>query len=245
MSSAIPGRRHRRRPSSRPRGQAVPRSHDRHAARRRRRLPPAQRRDREAEPALHDDRGDARRIPLPRAGDRAGDRRRQRQHDPRFVRRHPDLPESPLWAEGRFPRRAGRPVDLRQGHQDGQRPDPQTVWRSASRTSSRPASTRNSTRIITNKFATLYYISHLLVKKSLDDGYLVGSRGSVGLELRRDDDGDHRSQSAAAPLRLPEVPLRRLQEDRGGHASCTDRAISRRSTSASSTTSTTAGTCRR
>ncbi|MFA5006066.1 MAG: PolC-type DNA polymerase III [Candidatus Izemoplasmatales bacterium] len=34
--------------------------------------------------------------------------------------------------------------------------------------------------IIKNKFATIYYISHLLVKKSLDDGYLVGSRGSVG-----------------------------------------------------------------
>ncbi len=34
--------------------------------------------------------------------------------------------------------------------------------------------------IIKNQFSTIYYISHLLVKKSLDDGYLVGSRGSVG-----------------------------------------------------------------
>jgi DNA polymerase-3 subunit alpha (Gram-positive type) len=34
--------------------------------------------------------------------------------------------------------------------------------------------------IIENHFSTVYYISHLLVKKSLDDGYLVGSRGSVG-----------------------------------------------------------------
>ncbi len=37
--------------------------------------------------------------------------------------------------------------------------------------------------IIDNQFATIYYISHLLVKKSLDDGYLVGSRGSVGSSL--------------------------------------------------------------
>jgi len=34
--------------------------------------------------------------------------------------------------------------------------------------------------ITENKFSTVYYISHLLVKKSLDEGYLVGSRGSVG-----------------------------------------------------------------
>lgn len=34
--------------------------------------------------------------------------------------------------------------------------------------------------IIDNQFAPIYYISHLLVKKSLEDGYLVGSRGSVG-----------------------------------------------------------------
>ncbi|MFA5742187.1 MAG: PolC-type DNA polymerase III, partial [Candidatus Izemoplasmatales bacterium] len=37
--------------------------------------------------------------------------------------------------------------------------------------------------IIKNKFSTIYFISHLLVKKSNDDGYLVGSRGSVGSSL--------------------------------------------------------------
>ncbi|NLC96059.1 MAG: PolC-type DNA polymerase III [Erysipelotrichaceae bacterium] len=34
--------------------------------------------------------------------------------------------------------------------------------------------------IISNGYAVVYYISHLLVKKSNDDGYIVGSRGSVG-----------------------------------------------------------------
>ncbi len=34
--------------------------------------------------------------------------------------------------------------------------------------------------IIDNEYAPIYYISYLLVKRSKEDGYLVGSRGSVG-----------------------------------------------------------------
>lgn len=37
--------------------------------------------------------------------------------------------------------------------------------------------------IIGNGYAVIYYVSHLLVKKSNNDGYLVGSRGSVGSSL--------------------------------------------------------------
>ncbi len=43
--------------------------------------------------------------------------------------------------------------------------------------------TKEIKSITDNKFSTVYYISHLLVKKSLDEGYLVGSRGSVGSSL--------------------------------------------------------------
>lgn len=43
--------------------------------------------------------------------------------------------------------------------------------------------TKELNAIVKNNYGIIYWISHLLVKKSLDDGYLVGSRGSVGSSI--------------------------------------------------------------
>ncbi|MCG0275032.1 MAG: PolC-type DNA polymerase III [Thermosediminibacteraceae bacterium] len=42
---------------------------------------------------------------------------------------------------------------------------------------------RELNSIVNNGYSVIYLIAHKLVKKSLDDGYLVGSRGSVGSSL--------------------------------------------------------------
>ncbi len=43
--------------------------------------------------------------------------------------------------------------------------------------------TRELDSIISNGYSSVYYMSHLMVVKSLEEGYLVGSRGSVGSSL--------------------------------------------------------------
>ncbi len=42
---------------------------------------------------------------------------------------------------------------------------------------------RELNSIISNGYASVYYVSHLMVKNSLENGYIVGSRGSVGSSL--------------------------------------------------------------
>lgn len=42
---------------------------------------------------------------------------------------------------------------------------------------------REVASIVSHGFSSIYYTAHRLVQKSLDDGYLVGSRGSVGSSL--------------------------------------------------------------
>ena len=39
--------------------------------------------------------------------------------------------------------------------------------------------------IIKNEFGIIYYLAYKIVKKATDDGFIVGSRGSVGSSLVR------------------------------------------------------------
>ena len=66
-----------------------------------------------------------------------------------------------------------RLVDLQKTRQYGDKPHPLVEKRIE----------RELKNIIENQFASIYYMSHLLVKNSLEEGYLVGSRGSVGSSL--------------------------------------------------------------